>query len=90
MAVKVWNNQGLQRLSWDPNRLETTDLESTIGTVVKFQLTGLSSPGTVADTAKPPKANGSGACVFWRASARGPSVAELTATNSLKVVPSAT
>lgn len=44
----MWNNQGFQRLSWDPNRLETTDLESTIGTVVKFQLTGLSSPGTVA------------------------------------------
>lgn len=49
-----------------------------------------SSPGTVADTAKPPKANVSGACVFWRASARGPSVMELTETNSLKVVPTAT
>lgn len=49
-----------------------------------------SSPGTVADTAEPLKANVSGACVFWRASARGPSVMELTQTNSLKVVPTAT
>lgn len=45
---------------------------------------GGSIPGTVADTAEPPRANVSGACVSWRASACGPSVTELTETNSLK------